>query len=55
MPQQTGSVDGDPGPEAADAAPRITAHETRPDRAVFTETGNTDGWIATDVTVDVTE
>lgn len=33
----------------------VTAHESSPDRIVFTEEGNTDGWIATDFTVDVTE
>jgi len=33
-------------------APRVTAHSTTPDRIVFTEEGNTDGWIATDLAVD---
>jgi hypothetical protein len=33
----------------------VTAHESSPDRFVFTEEGNTDGWIATDYTVDVTQ
>ena len=28
----------------------VTAHESSPDRIVFTEKGNTDGWIATDYT-----
>lgn len=31
----------------------ITCHETRPGHAVFTERDNTDGWIATDLTVEL--
>ncbi len=34
-------------------ADRVTAHATCPDRTVFTETGNRDGWIASDTTVDI--
>lgn len=30
----------------------VTAHRSRPNRVVFTEQGNTDGWIASDVTVE---
>lgn len=37
--------------EGADAPP-VMAHESRPGRTVFTESGNADGWIATDLTVD---
>lgn len=33
--------------------PTVTAHESRTDRTVFTESGNKEGWIATDLTVDV--
>lgn len=33
----------------------VTAHESSPNQYVFTEEGNTDGWIATDCTVDVTQ
>ncbi|WP_435181576.1 hypothetical protein [Halorussus sp. AFM4] len=36
-------------------APALSLLETRPGRSVLTEEGNTDGWIATDVTVDVRE
>ena len=32
---------------------RITAHRSSPERVVFTECGNTDGWIATDVAVSL--
>lgn len=34
------------------ALPQITAQETVPGRMVFTETDNTDGWIATDLVLD---
>lgn len=43
-------------PVAADAetdTPTLSLHETRPGRNVLTEEGNTDGWIASDLTVDV--
>ncbi|MFC7133920.1 MULTISPECIES: hypothetical protein [Salinibaculum] len=30
---------------------KITAHTSSPDRTVFTERGNTEGWISTDTTV----
>ncbi len=29
----------------------VTVHQSSPDRTVFTEEGNTNGWISTDVTV----
>ena len=35
------------------AAPLVSALRTSPDRTVFTEDGNNDGWIATDLTVDL--
>ena len=38
------------GDDAAIVA--VTAHRSSPDRIVFTECDNTDGWIATDCTVD---
>lgn len=31
----------------------VTSHETRPGNVVFTERDNSDGWIATDLTVDL--
>lgn len=34
-------------------APALSLHETRPGRSVLTEEGNTDGWIASDLTVEV--
>jgi len=32
----------------------ITAHRSSPNRFVFVEADNTDGWIATDYTVELT-
>ncbi|MFP8952310.1 hypothetical protein ACLI4Z_04945 [Natrialbaceae archaeon A-arb3/5] len=32
----------------------VCSHETRPGKIVFTERDNTDGWIATDLTVELT-
>lgn len=32
--------------------PRICAYGTSEDRTVFTESGNGDGWIATDLTIE---
>jgi len=36
-----------------DGESRVTVHRSSPDRTVFTEEGNTDGWIATDLTVSL--
>ena len=41
------------GEESSDARPRVAASRCSPDRTVFTEEGNTDAWIATDLTVDL--
>ena len=32
---------------------RVAHYTTRPGRVVFTELGNTDGWIATNLTVEL--
>ncbi|MEF8887063.1 MAG: hypothetical protein V5A30_04590 [Haloarculaceae archaeon] len=34
-----------------DSEQPVTAHKSSPDRTVFVEQGNRDGWIATDLTV----
>ncbi|WP_226013043.1 hypothetical protein [Halomicrobium salinisoli] len=34
-------------------AAAVTAHRSSPDRVVFTEEDNSDGWIATDLTVEL--
>lgn len=36
-----------------DAELAVTAHSSSPDRTVFVEQGNKDGWIATDMTVSL--
>ena len=38
-----------------DDAPLIKSHRATDERTVFTEDGNTDGWIATDLTVECKE
>ncbi len=41
-------------PEALDSSqPQITVCESCPGKAIFLEAENTDGWIASDLTVDV--
>ena len=37
----------------ASERPAISVCESRPGRTVFLESGNTDGWISSDSTVDV--
>ena len=37
--------------ELPEQAAIVTSHETRPGKVVFTERNNSDGWIATDLTV----
>jgi len=39
--------------ESADGRPTVAASRCSPDRTVFTEQGNTDAWIATDLTVEL--
>ncbi|ESP89454.1 hypothetical protein [Candidatus Halobonum tyrrellensis] len=36
-------------------SPAVSAHRTSPERTVFTEDGNADGWISTDHTVVLVE
>jgi hypothetical protein len=45
----------DPDAEADREVPTLSIHETRPGRKVLTEADNTDGWISSDVTVEVSE
>ena len=51
MAPQTRSITTE-APNDEQRRPLITAHESAPDWLVLTENGNTDGWIATDWTVD---
>ncbi len=39
--------------QAPDESPTIETHRSRPGRVVFTEENNPDGWIGTDLTVDL--
>ena len=38
---------------AVEPRPTVAASHTSPDRTVFTEQGNTDAWIATDLTLEL--
>jgi len=42
------------GPERS-GRPEVAVREGAPGRSVFVESGNTDGWIASDTTVDITD
>jgi hypothetical protein len=39
----------------AEDRPEVSVCESAPGTAVFIESGNTDGWIASDTTLDVTQ
>ncbi|XVH31003.1 hypothetical protein ACNS7O_11490 [Haloferacaceae archaeon DSL9] len=39
------------GDQPEESAPSVSALRTSPERTVFTEEGNCDGWISTDLTV----
>lgn len=41
------------GGAEVDPVENVAAHSTSPDKTVFTEAGNCDGWIASDYTVDL--
>ncbi|ELY28816.1 hypothetical protein C500_12760 [Natrialba magadii ATCC 43099] len=51
VPARNVDTDADAEPEQPTAI--VSCHETRPGKIVFTERDNTDGWIATDLTVDL--
>jgi hypothetical protein len=44
----------DSGPEPTNR-PDVSVCESAPGTSVFIESGNTDGWIASDTTLDVTQ
>lgn len=50
---ETNHNEADGENDAETDTPELTLYETRPGRNVLTEAGNTNGWIASDVTVDV--
>lgn len=45
------TVEPDESEQESAEPPVVTACETTPGRVVFTEDGNSDGWIATDLSV----
>lgn len=49
----TDAHDVEPTDEQEEPAAIVSALRTSPDRTVFTEDGNSDGWIATDHTVEL--
>lgn len=55
MPDVIGSRSAETTEPIDEDRPDLTLCESRPGKAVLIETGNSDGWIASDVTVDVTE
>jgi hypothetical protein len=47
---------GDPSVDSpGNETPELNVYELHADRTVLTESGNTDGWIATDLTVTLSE
>ncbi|MBV0922971.1 hypothetical protein KTS45_02060 [Halomicroarcula limicola] len=50
MPTQTDEVSV--SADEDDQRPTVTAHGSGPEKTVFTENGNREGWIATDLTVE---
>jgi len=53
VPARREDTDAADTPEFEEPAVAVTSHETRPGKVVFTEQNNSDGWIATDLIVDV--
>jgi len=51
--EDTHADDGDDLPVVTEPRPVITAIRCTEERTVFTEEDNADGWLATDLTVDV--
>jgi hypothetical protein len=55
MPTGTQSEAGEEGEPPLTETPTVSVCESCPGRTVFTESGNTDGWIASDLTVEPTQ
>jgi len=53
VPAPREDTDAADTPEVEESAVAVTSHETRPGKIVFTEQNNSDGWIATDLVVDL--
>jgi len=52
MPTQTDDTAVPESETETDDRPTVTAHMSHTERTVFTEAGNKEGWISTDLTVD---
>ena len=55
MPTGTQSGTNDEGEPSPPETPTVSVCESRPGRTVFMESGNTDSWIASDLTVEPTQ
>ncbi len=54
VPARREDIDADDTPAEVEVPTvAVTSHETRPGKVVFTEQNNSDGWIATDLIVDL--
>jgi hypothetical protein len=53
MEATDGRADADIAADADESQTTVSVHRSSPDRVVFTEENNTDGWIATDLVVDL--
>ncbi|WP_435157155.1 hypothetical protein [Haladaptatus sp. DFWS20] len=55
MPARTESQSEKEEVSDASSRPNISVCQSCPERVVFLESGNTDGWISSDLTVDLTQ
>jgi hypothetical protein len=51
--ETTDATESPTTPDGADDTPHVSVCNATPERTVFTEDGNEDGWIATDCSVSV--
>ena len=51
--ETTDATESPTTPDGADDTPHVSVCNATPERTVFTEDGNEDGWIATDYSVSV--
>jgi hypothetical protein len=52
-PNSSEAAEDDLADSSADQERTISMHRTAEDRVVFTEEDNSDGWIATDLTIEL--
>lgn len=53
MEATDGRADADIATDVDEPRATVSVHRSSPDRVVFTEENNTDGWIATDLVVEL--